>query len=118
MNRKLFEKIVEEAVKELPYYFKQKLENVAVIVRSAPGKEHKKRFGKNLLGLYEGIPLSNRGRSYSGVMPDKITIFQKNIEAVCSDKEEIKKEIRHVVMHELAHHFGIDDERLKRKGLY
>lgn len=118
MNRRLFEKIVEESIKELPYYFKQKLENVAVTIRSAPGRKHEKKFGKNLLGLYEGIPLASRGRSYSGVMPDKITIFQKNIEEVCSSFEDIKKEIKHVVMYEIAHHFGIDDERLKLKGLY
>ncbi|MBI4656919.1 MAG: metallopeptidase family protein [Elusimicrobia bacterium] len=132
--RRLFEKLAGKAVKELPEYFKQKMENVIVTVRYTPDRKQKKRFGKNLLGLYEGIPLAERGQSYSGAMPDKITVFQRNIESSCSGrsynsrhlwrrrrcsgKTDIKKEIRHVLMHEIAHHFGITDERLKQEGIY
>mgnify|MGYP001574221410 CR=1 FL=1 len=113
-----FEKLVMRAIKELPEFFKRKMENMVVLVAETPEPAQERKFGKNLLGLYEGIPLLKRGAYYSGAMPDKITIFKKNIEAVCSGEKEIKKEVKHVVMHEIAHHFGIDDDELRQKGLY
>ena len=70
------------------------------------------------MGLYEGISLLDRGHFYSGAMPDKITFFKDNIEAFCADGGDIKEEIRRVVMHEIAHHFGMTDEELIEKGLY
>lgn len=113
-----FEKITAQAVRDLPLFFRDKLDNVAVIVRASPTKEQERKLGTGLLGLYEGVPLSARGMSYSGAMPDKITIFKKNVEAVCPSEAEIIKEVKHVVIHEIAHHFGIDDERLLSEGLY
>jgi predicted Zn-dependent protease with MMP-like domain len=71
-----------------------------------------------LLGLYEGIPQTRRISNYGMVLPDKITIFQKNIEAKCRNEEEILAEIEHVVKHEIAHHFGISDDRLREIGKY
>ena len=72
------------------------------------------KSSETLLGLYEGIPLTERGRRYGLVTPDKITIFQKPIEATCRNDAEVKTEIRRVVQHEIAHHFGISDARLSQ----
>ena len=112
-----FEKLTAKAIKGLPEFFRSKMQNVVVVVAEAPGRAQARRFG-NLLGLYEGIPLLDRTSGYSGAMPDKITIFKNNIEERCSGAEEIEAEVRHVVMHEIAHHFGITDEELRQKGLY
>ena len=113
MTNTEFEEITAQSVKELPEFFKNKMENVVVIVSDTPSKNMERKMGSGLLGLYEGVPLSERGYSYSGFMPDKITLFKKNIESICSNEEEVKKKILHVVMHEIAHHFGITDEELK-----
>jgi predicted Zn-dependent protease with MMP-like domain len=118
MTPKEFEKLADKAVKGLPEFFRNKMQNVVVLVAGSPGLARERRFGRGLLGLYEGVPILDRGAYYSGAMPDKITIFQKNIEAQCSGREEIEQEVRHVVMHEIAHHFGITDEELRKKGLY
>jgi predicted Zn-dependent protease with MMP-like domain len=71
-----------------------------------------------LLGLYEGVPLSKRTHQYGLVMPDKISLFRGNIERACRTKKAMKRAIRHTVQHELAHHFGIDDDRLEDLGIY
>ncbi|MBU2531020.1 MAG: metallopeptidase family protein [Elusimicrobia bacterium] len=118
MNNAEFEKITAQSIKELPEFFKSKMENVIIIVSDVPSKTMERKMGRGLLGLYEGVPLLERGYSYSGFMPDKITLFKKNIENTCSNKEEIKKKILHVVMHEIAHHFGITDEELREQGIY
>ena len=118
MTNSEFEKITARAIKNLPVFFKDKMANIVVIAKSAPTREQARKMGGDLLGLYEGISLLDRDTGYSGVMPDKITIFQKNIEAACSRPEEIEKEVRHVVMHEIAHHFGMSDTELIEKGLY
>lgn len=118
MTNAEFEKLAEEALKALPPFFLEKLSNVVLIVRAAPAPAQARRFGRGLMGLYEGVPLLERGQFYSGAMPDKITLFRKNIEAECRTPEEMEKEVRHVVMHEIAHHFGITDAELKAKGLY
>jgi predicted Zn-dependent protease with MMP-like domain len=118
MTNAEFEKITTQSVKELPDFFKNKIENMVIIVSNSPSKSMEDKMGRGLLGLYEGVPLSERGYSYSGFMPDKITLFKKNIESICSNEEEVKKKILHVVMHEIAHHFGITDEELKEQGIY
>ncbi len=119
MNREQFESLVAGAVELLPEEFKNRLENVDVVVEEMPsrwqlGKTHLGQ-GYTLLGLYEGVPLTERTTNYGLVAPDKITIFQKPIEDVCrsGDEMEIKEQIRKTVIHEIAHHFGIDDNRLK-----
>ena len=107
-----------KAVETLPEEFLSRLENMVVVVEDYPTAAHLAktgvRHGYTLLGLYEGVPLTKRGRHYSLVPPDKITIFQKPIEAKCRDDAEITAEIQKVVQHEIAHHFGIDDTRLKQ----
>ena len=113
-----FEKLADKAVRRLPEFFKTRMQNVVLTVAERPEAAQERRFGRGLLGLYEGVPILDRGTSYSGAMPDKITLFQKNIEAQCSNPEEIEKEVCNVVMHEIAHHFGITDKELRLKGLY
>jgi predicted Zn-dependent protease with MMP-like domain len=117
MNRERFEWLVAEAVGGLPEEFLIKLENIDVVVQDepTPGQlaEAGLRRGETLLGLYQGVPLTKRSRHYGMVAPDKITIFQKPIEAKCKNDTEVKAEIRRVVQHEIAHHFGIGDARLR-----
>jgi len=132
MTTEEFERAAAVAIRALPAFFKERMVNIAVIVRARPTEAQLKKFsrgerhrpatgqshGGGLLGLYEGVPLSDRGHSYSGAMPDKITLFKDNIEAICRNGRDIKSEIRDVVMHETAHHFGITDQELREKGLY
>jgi predicted Zn-dependent protease with MMP-like domain len=119
MNRERFETLVAQAVETLPEEFKDRLENVDVVVEDLPSRsqlrENHVGRGFSLLGLYEGVPLTERNTNYGLVPPDKITIFQKTIEDACrgGDEMEIKEQIRQTVIHEIAHHFGIDDERLR-----
>jgi predicted Zn-dependent protease with MMP-like domain len=116
MNRERFEGLVAEAVESLPEEFRERLENVVIVVEDEPTRAQLKeagiRRGHALLGLYEGIPQTGRSSYYGLVPPDKITIFQKPIEEKCAGDDEIKKEVRRVVRHEIAHHFGIGDRHL------
>lgn len=112
-----FEKLADKAVKGLPREFRARLDNVIVTVQAVPSSAQVKRFGRGLLGLYEGVPLTERGSFYSGAMPDKITLFKDNIESA-SPGNKIEQRVRHTLMHEIAHHFGMDDEELIEKGLY
>ncbi len=114
MNRARFEELVAEAVDSLPEEFLVNMENVDVVVQDAPTAAQLARAGRGmtLLGLYQGIPHTERTRGYNMVLPDRITIFQKPIEAVCRTDRETVAEIQRVVRHEIAHHFGLDDEAL------
>ena len=118
MDRERFRWLVARAVDGLPEEFRTKLENIDVVVEDWPSLAQLTkvglRRGQNLLGLYQGVPLTKRGRHYGLVPPDKITIFQKPIEAKCRYETEITAEIQKVVRHEIAHHFGIGDARLKQ----
>ncbi len=118
MDRARFERLVAEAVDKLPDEFHEKLANIDVVVERQPTfrqlAEAGLKSGETLLGLYEGIPQTERGRHYGLVIPDKITIFRRPIEAQCSNDVEIRSQIRGTVLHEIAHHFGIDDDRLRQ----
>ena len=122
MDSRKFEKLVGEAIEKLPDVFRERLENIDIVVADTPTREQlktlKERRNQTLLGLYEGVPLTERTHGYGLVMPDKITIFQKSIEAMCRNEAQIIAEIQHVVRHEIAHHFGISDERLEELGRY
>ena len=115
MNRERFEELVAEAVGDLPEEFLDKLENVDVVVEDSPARTQLIRVGRGmtLLGLYEGVPHTERTRGYNMILPDRITIFQKPIEAICRSEKEVVLEVRRVVQHEIAHHFGLDDDLLK-----
>ena len=118
MDRERFEWLVAEAVDSLPDEFHTKLENIDVVVQDEPTPSQLAELGlkrgETLLGLYQGVPLTKRSRHYGMVVPDKITIFQKPIETKCKNDTEVKAEIRRVVQHEIAHHFGIGDARLRQ----
>jgi predicted Zn-dependent protease with MMP-like domain len=118
MDRERFERLVLRAVEALPEEFHQRMENIDVMVADWPTKHQLDsvglKRGHTLLGLYEGVPLTRRSSYYGMVPPDIITIFQKPIEAKCRNDDEITAEIRRVVQHEIAHHFGIGDARLEQ----
>jgi predicted Zn-dependent protease with MMP-like domain len=118
MDRERFEWLVARAVDSLPEEFRTRLENIDVVVEDWPTHsqlaEVGLKDGRTLLGLYQGVPLTRRGGHYGLVPPDKITIFQKPIEAKCRDDTRITAEIQKVVRHEIAHHFGIGDGRLRQ----
>ncbi|MGD9115636.1 MAG: metallopeptidase family protein [Dehalococcoidia bacterium] len=117
IDRYHFERLVERAVANLPDEFQERLENVDVVVEDWPSPQLLRRMGLRskyaLLGLYQGVPLTERGGHYGLVPPDKISIFQGPIEAVCRRDADIVDQAGKVVRHEIAHHFGIDDARLK-----
>jgi predicted Zn-dependent protease with MMP-like domain len=102
-----FEELVAEALDELPDWVAERLDNVEVLIEEVPPSRD-----RGLLGVYEGIPLTKRGLSYAGVVPDRITLFRHNIEQQAADEASLKRVIRHTVVHEIAHFFGISDERL------
>jgi len=115
VDREKFEDLVAQALDELPEEFQDRLENVDVVVMDYPTRRQLAKLGRGmtLLGLYEGVPQTGRTRGYNLVTPDKITIFQKPIEAECRNEAEVTVEIQKVVLHEIAHHFGISDARLR-----
>jgi len=116
MQRETFEEQVAQAISSLPEEFRQLLDNVEIFVEDWPSKEQLKSVGlrdrHELLGLYEGTPITHRDQSYNLVLPDRITIFQKPLEAQCRSVAEIKREIIKTVKHEIAQYFGMDEDRL------
>ncbi len=118
MDRWHFERLVVEAFRQIPDELKVYLDNVDVVVDDMPSWDqlagHQIEEGEYLLGLYEGVPLTDRDE-YGMVLPDKITLFQESIESVCSNRDEIVEQIRQTVVHEVAHHFGIDDGSTRRR---
>lgn len=123
MDQKEFEKLVRTALKELPREFGDKLENVEVVIEDEADVDAARRLGLGakgrILGLYQGVPLKDRTHYYGMVMPDKITLFKDSIERSCKeDGKDIGEEVRHVLLHEIAHHFGISDKRLRDIGTY
>ena len=107
-----FEELVAEAVDSLPKWVLARLENVEVLVEERPPRSE-----PNLLGLYRGIPLTKRSY-YSGVLPDTITLYRSTIASSAHDEDELRRVIAHTVEHEVAHFFGISDERLRDLGAY
>jgi predicted Zn-dependent protease with MMP-like domain len=115
-----FERLVAEALVGLPREFADKLENVEIVVEDEPGPEdygmRKLPPGALLLGLYHGVPLTQRSVWASRLVPDRIIIFQRAIESVSRSYQEIVAQVRHTVLHEIAHHFGLSDQRLRELG--
>ena len=111
-----FEQLVKEAIDSIDEKFLQKLKNVEIVIEDDPTPFQLKKLklrGALLFGLYEGIPLTKR-EQYGQVLPDKITIFKNQIEKVFSNKEDIKKTVKDTVWHEIAHHFGMDEKRVRQ----
>ncbi len=121
MKRQEFIDLVQAAVDSLPEEFESRLWNLEVAVEPEPSRQELQELGLwpdgTLLGLYTGVPLTERGSSPSGNVPDVITIYQGPIERECDyDPERIREQVRETVLHEVAHYFGIDDDRLTELG--
>ncbi len=119
MTRERFEKLAQAAFDSLPEEFIAKVDNVRIVVEDYPSDEELERVGgsrDSLLGLYQGIPLTQRGTWYGAVpvVPDTITLYQKNIEAVCRSEEEIERRIVEVLFHELGHYFGMNERQIRQ----
>lgn len=110
-----FERAVVRALRRLPPGVRRMLDNVEIVIENEPAPELIAE-GEELFGLYEGTPLTDRGSGYSMVLPDKITIFRRPIERASNTPEEMADEIRVTVIHELAHHFGIEEDRIAELG--
>jgi len=116
MEKSKFEKLVQEGVKEIPENFRRKLSNVAIVIEDEPSREQLKKLrvsGKmNILGLYEGVPQTKRD-NYGMVLPDKITVFRNPIENIASSDNEIREVVKNTVWHEIAHHFGLGEKKVR-----
>jgi len=128
MDDERFQELVDEAVAGLPEEFASRLDNVDVVVRRRPSRETLRRMGlrrgRTLLGLYHGVPQTRRTTAYSLVMPDRIEIYREPILAMareeCGEGQElddlVRQEVRRTVLHEIGHHFGLDEDDLRRAG--
>jgi predicted Zn-dependent protease with MMP-like domain len=116
MKKRRFEQLVDQALGSLPREFQELLDNVAIFIVDHPPASLLREMGMTsddtLLGLYEGVPQTERTSSYDLVPPDRITLFQRPIEESCDTDSEVAEQIRRTILHEVGHHFGIDDERL------
>jgi predicted Zn-dependent protease with MMP-like domain len=117
MDHDEFVELVKSAVKGLPKFFRKRMENVSIVVEDLPSSEEANRVGahqRSLLGLYQGVPLRQRSVWRDQAMPDKISIYQVNIEAVARTPEAIKALVQEVVAHEIGHYFGLNEEELRK----
>jgi predicted Zn-dependent protease with MMP-like domain len=115
MDRAEFEAVVDDVIAELPEWVVQRIDNLRVVVEERPRPDQITKHG-NLLGLYEGVMLADRGDHYFGAMPDKITIYRQPHLAMRLSPARLRRQIRKTVLHEIGHHLGIDDERLHEIG--
>tara|TARA_B000000460_G_scaffold239532_1_gene204227 strand:+ start:1277 stop:1651 length:375 start_codon:yes stop_codon:yes gene_type:complete len=119
ISREQFQNLVLQALSDLPEYVRHSLQNVDVVVDDVASMNQIVGTGienaMDLLGLYEGIPLTER-YGYDMVLPDKVTLFQKPIESICDTQEQMAEEISKTLIHEIAHHFGLDDDHIDRLG--
>jgi predicted Zn-dependent protease with MMP-like domain len=119
-----FEVLVEEALESIPDALWRAIDNVAVVIDEWPNRDHLESVGTEpghlLLGLYQGVPLTERTHGYNLLPPDQITIFRGPILQVCprGDEDAVRNQVRRTVLHEIAHHFGISDARLHELGAY
>jgi len=109
VSEERFEQLVSDALDSLPAEFARRVENVAVVIEDGTAES-------GLLGLYQGIPLTKRTLGYSGVAPDRITIFRLPILARSTTESQVQEQVRRTVLHEIGHYFGIDDRRLRELG--
>jgi predicted Zn-dependent protease with MMP-like domain len=116
LSNEEFEKIVADAMDSMPDRYIKNMENVAFVIEDLPSPEQRHKLmlrgNQTLFGLYEGIPLTKRGAGYNLVLPDKITIFKRPLEVFAHDLPMLKRQVRHTVWHEIAHHFGLDHKRI------
>jgi predicted Zn-dependent protease with MMP-like domain len=116
MDRSSFEILVQNSLEKLPKKFKKKLANIAVVVEDIPSQELLNDMGirsGTLLGLYQGVPLTQRGWNYGNMLPDRIVIYQRSIESVASSPEQMETIVQDTVIHEIGHYFGFTDKELR-----
>ena len=116
MTRERFDRLVAEALDSLPAEFRRRIENVAVLVEDRPEQEPYSAPGEPprlLLGIFHGVPLTQRSNFQTFIAPSEIVLYQKNIEAVCHSDDEVRKQVRRTVIHEFGHYFGMTEEQLK-----
>ncbi|MCS7246115.1 MAG: metallopeptidase family protein [Thermomicrobium sp.] len=121
ISRRAFEELVREALDALPPSLRDALDNVAIVIEREPRVRHRRIAGVRtgtLYGLYEGVPLPARTVDYGMVTPDVITLFQGPLCRAARDRADLVRLVRETVLHELAHHFGLDDRRLMELGRY
>jgi predicted Zn-dependent protease with MMP-like domain len=115
-----FHGLLDRALEDIPDNFKSKIENLVFISEPYPSETDLIRLGLNnkytLLGLYSGVPYTHRSTWYSNVTPDRIILFQRNIEAICRNSEELYQKVREVLIHEIAHYFGMDEDEIREAG--
>jgi predicted Zn-dependent protease with MMP-like domain len=111
MTRERFEALVAEALDQVPAELSALIDNVVVLVEDEPPADD-----PDLLGFYDGTPLTQRDSAYAGVLPDRITIYRNPTLDMCTSEDEVVDEVNITVVHEIAHHFGIDDDRLHELG--
>jgi len=120
IGRAEFEKLVEQAIDSLPPRFLRHMDNIEVVVEDEPTDEEIRSAGMEpgdvLFGLYQGVPQTKRNTWYGNVLPDRIIIYQRPIQAGSRDRREIRKEIRITLMHEIGHYFGLGEEEISEAG--
>lgn len=121
MNREDFAALVAEAMDDLPEEFMRRLDNIEVVIEEEPTARLLRSLGMDprratLFGLYQGVPLHERGASYGGVLPDKITIFYGPLVRACGSPERLRSQVRDTVIHEIGHFFGLDDDAIGDLG--
>jgi len=115
LSEEVFRGLVSEALDELPDSFRDVLNNVEVVVEDFPPAHLQRRARGLILGLYQGVPLSRRSHMMMP-LPDKISIYQGNIEKVCSTPAQVKNQVKKTVLHEIGHHFGMNESQLREAG--
>lgn len=122
MDRRSFEEIVERTFDDLPENFRRAIDNLGVMVEDYPTDELVAQLRlpskHHLLGLYQGVPLPSRGTGFGStpVAPDTVSLYQNNIEAMCSDENELREKIFEVLIHEIGHYFGMSEEEIRKAG--
>jgi len=117
LQKEYFLELAALAIDDLPLKVRKRMNNVEVVVEDYPNPHLCRKLGLSsgrLLGAYQGVPLNKRGPGYGFVLPDKITLFQKPIESICQTREEIIKQIRSTLIHEIGHHFGLNEAQIRK----
>lgn len=117
LSREEFDQVVGEALRGLPDLFQDHLENVVIAVRDDPGPEAGDLAGPGLMGLYHGVPLSRRSVWQNRPLPDRIFLYQRNIERASRSRSELLAQIRTTLLHEVGHHFGMNEAQVRDLGL-
>ncbi len=120
MDKDKFEQLVIEAVKDLPKFFKDKMDNISIIIEDFPSLDIQRQTKHGLygiLGIYQGVPFPKRNHWYGNVLPDRIIIYQKPIEKLAKTEFEIKEQVRKTVMHEIGHYYGLSEHELRQAGV-